>query len=354
MVNNRKIYIWGLVLYQYMTQNLENTINGFIEERKPQVVSFGEVHPNTPGIKTTIARFTDGFLEKLTSNGYNHLVIEQVMQGTDEELERFYETGQITAEETPRLFFGARSLNGGAEHVIRLLQECRRLGVKIHGAGPSLEQIKSVDNPDDKRWAVGIIYENAKNSIRDLVEKGERVVAYTGGFHNDLPQNEYGISFAPELSQSLGNNFLIVKLYVPEFAQKVGDIPNVGAYLIVSKGDEFVIVDDEKQSPQIIGVYSKTKTREVRPEETLAPVHVSTGKYTILKAGQDIPQGYLPCGNCPNDESEIESTVHFARERLGRTDFIISPIAKSPVDGRIISNYVAVYGIESPKAPSKK
>jgi hypothetical protein len=206
--------------------NLEAAIKEILD-LKPQVIAFGEIHPD-PGFtyKSTKARFTESILPLLAANGLRDLVIEQILTDPkiEAELKHFYDTGcEIDEKNTPTLLNNIKYSD--KQDLIKMIKKCRALGIRVHAGGMTIAQadetIKHADFSnkitlrDKARKFTGKAMKTAINKLLRTNPK-MRFAIYGGLIHNNIADNNPfltdGTNFGRALSKRLGKGYFEIDL----------------------------------------------------------------------------------------------------------------------------------------------
>ena len=190
---------------------------------EPQVVAFGEIHPQSPAQSIT-GIFTSEILPALAEGGITELVLEALFYDPtiEQDLVIFYKTGQLNEKETPALLANIE-LYTDADLIKSLLLKARELGIRVHPGGLSRETAQATifqrdfSRREDLRLrAQGEITQNILHKINHLLEQGRRVAVFSGRRHNDIhptpADSVNGVNFGTFLQERLGNAYFEVDL----------------------------------------------------------------------------------------------------------------------------------------------
>jgi len=190
---------------------------------EPQVVAFGEIHPQSPAQSIT-GIFTSEILPALAEGGITELVLEALFYDPtiEQDLVIFYKTGRLNEKETPALLANIE-LYTDADLIKSLLLKARELGIRVHPGGLSRETAQATifqrdfSRREDLRLrAQGEITQNILHKINHLLEQGRRVAVFSGRRHNDIhptpADSVNGVNFGTFLQERLGNAYFEVDL----------------------------------------------------------------------------------------------------------------------------------------------
>lgn len=222
---------------------------------EPQVIAFGEIHPQNPSQSVT-GIFVQDILPALAEGGITELVLEALFYdpAIEADLEKFYKTGRLNEKETPALLVNI-NLWVDAEQFKAILRQARELGIRIHPSGLSRKTanatifLSDFSARDDLRlWATGEITRHSLAQIDLLLRRGRRVAVYSGRRHNDIhpsPADQAnGVNYGAGLAARLGEAYVEVDLMrgnnirspiVPE------DVPAEGVN-VLQDGNSYTLV----------------------------------------------------------------------------------------------------------------
>jgi hypothetical protein len=190
---------------------------------EPQVVAFGEIHPQSLGQSIT-GIFTDEILPALAEGGITELVLEALFYDPtiEQDLVIFYKTGRLNEKETPALLANIE-LYTDEDLIKSLLFKARELGIRVHPGGLSRETAQATifrpdfSTRDELRLrAQSEITQNILHKINHLLDQGRRVAVFSGRRHNDIhptpADSVNGVNFGTFLQERLGNAYFEVDL----------------------------------------------------------------------------------------------------------------------------------------------
>jgi len=235
-------------------------IQGILESG-PQVLAFSEIHPRNPS-QSPMPFFAEEILPSIAASGKNALIIEHLFcdDAIERDLARFYETGEITAEDTPDLFYNV-NLYSYHEELVELLCRARELRIRIIPGGLSRQTAEETilkpdfeERPDLELRARAEIMRNTLAQVRRILESNqtaeepERVIVYSGRRHNDI--NPPGVSLNPDmnygavLAERLGEAYYEIDLmspYLIRLPMLSEDIPASGVN-IIKNGNSYTVL----------------------------------------------------------------------------------------------------------------
>ena len=179
----------------------------------PNIIAFGETHPKqgSNDKPTSFMFFADQLLPLLQQRGYNDLVLESLMSGSQTDL------------------FPPDSINNkGAAPV--LIKKARELHLNIYGGGPSHHDPERFDifgqnsltgSRSDRLFKT--ITRRTKEQVLALLQHGEqKVITYNGGLHNDIAGDyqKAGLSFGKFFRNNTRYRYTELDILTPELMDK--------------------------------------------------------------------------------------------------------------------------------------
>lgn len=183
-----------------------------LSNESPNIIAFGETHPKqgTNDKPTSLLFFAEQFLRLLQQRGYNYLVLEDLMSGSQADL------------------FPPNSVN--KEGVTAVMKKARELNLNVYGGGPSYQDPERFDvysqnsltgSRSDRLFKK--ITRRTKEQVLSLLEpKITRVVTYNGGLHNDIASDyqKRGLSFGKFFKNNTIYRYTELDILTPELMDK--------------------------------------------------------------------------------------------------------------------------------------
>ncbi|MFA5113931.1 MAG: hypothetical protein WC529_06545 [Candidatus Margulisiibacteriota bacterium] len=207
--------------------SVTEAVSSLLAESAPQVIAFGEFHPQ-PGYdyRTAKAYFADEVIPLLAEEGITDLVVEQLL---DEpiiatELAYFAETGRIGTYSTPTLWRTIKRYVDQAD-LLRIITTARRYGIRVHPGGmteaQAAETIWRADWYSDRTVQLtGWQYaeEAGRRTADRLMQAGVRFAVYNGFRHHaahagQIAAEEGGSNYGAYLARTLGESYVEVELF---------------------------------------------------------------------------------------------------------------------------------------------
>ncbi|MCP4677650.1 MAG: hypothetical protein GY854_19465 [Deltaproteobacteria bacterium] len=200
-----------------------------VRDTKPRAIGFGEFHQQTKtaNILSALERFSSSMLPVLSGKTSDLIVETWVAQGAcgAEEKKVLEQVDKVT--ERP-----AETEN----ETIRLLKRAKSLGIQPHILEVQCEDYEKVQDPDGGLDYLALLElvarrlkEKGKATLAYRAGKEEKIVAlYGGAIHNDADPVEMWktVSFAPDIKKAVGDQYVEVDIYVPEFIENSNLVSN--------------------------------------------------------------------------------------------------------------------------------
>jgi len=195
-----------------------------IDDAKPRVIGFGEVHQleGTVKIESSVERFSKWVVPELAGKASDLVVETWVNLGVCGEKEAAVHKDLDQTTERPETT---------ESEVVRLLKRAEQLGVRPHILEfecKDYEALLEKDSEVDYFEMLGLITRELEKRSVALIEQAaategppKLVAVYGGAIHNDVePQEELApFSFAAALDKASGGGYVEVDLLVPEFLE---------------------------------------------------------------------------------------------------------------------------------------
>jgi hypothetical protein len=203
---------------------LGEAMNHILEEAKPRVIGFGEVHQleGTVKFESSVERFSRWVVPELAGKTSDLVVETWVNLGVCGAQEAAVHKDLDETTERPETT---------ESEVVRLLKRAEQLGVRPHILEfecKDYEALLEKDSEVDYFEMLGLITRELEQRSAKLVaeptaegEPVRAVAVYGGAIHNDLaPHEELAqFSFAAALDEASGGRYVEVDLLVPEFLE---------------------------------------------------------------------------------------------------------------------------------------
>ncbi len=194
-----------------------------MDHTDPVVIAFGDEEYRTATMDGPLPRqsmtrwLADHMIPRLSQKGFKDIVVEFFPDDPtlQAELDAYAANPTAYPSSFPRLSEIVRRM--GDPGLPKLLETCRKYGVRVHGGRGSWVQLNQfmMNIESEILGAARVIRDSTLGKVRALRAEGRKVALWNGYLHNDVrPRGRWAeISFGDELHQETSGRYLEVDLF---------------------------------------------------------------------------------------------------------------------------------------------
>lgn len=189
-------------------------------QKEPRVMAFGEYHQvkGGPKVPSSLQRFTEQMLGVLQTRSSDLVVETWIPEGNCGKKEEAVVTHVEKTTQRPAVT---------EDEIVTLVRRAKEAGVKPHALHMSCADYQAVYTPNgvDYEKMLTLLTTQLRGKVEGILkQRGEGkgvIMVYGGALHNDLyPREELkAYTFGPSLRERLGEGYMEIDVYVPEYIQ---------------------------------------------------------------------------------------------------------------------------------------